>query len=763
VFLETAVKVRKHRVMLSLILCMGVASGILFVPRSVKAGNAADEAAAARHEYSEKIAAKYNYRFGKESPFLPSNATTDTGEFIDPKAFSTAEYCGHCHQESHKQWRESAHSNANRVPYYLKNVALLNDSKGIEFSRHCEGCHDPISVVAGALTQAGPKKRPYDQDGVTCSVCHSIQKVDTRGTGSYVMGVPAVLVDEDGKPVTRKVSDGEILAHLDRHSKAVMKDFYRTSEFCSSCHKAALPRTLNDYKWQRAIFLYDEWQNSSFAKQSPLPFYVKDSVSTCQTCHMQREGLKMTDSGAKKGQLASHRWLGANTVIPKIYGFDEQATRIVQFLRDSVFNVDIFAIEHGEMADGASSKGLSAPLGLTSFSVTPGETITADVVIQNKGIAHSHVPEQRDFYESWVEFTVKDATGKILHQSGFIKPNGDLDERAHSFTNRLVNVNGGLNDLHQVWTNRVVAYNNTIQSGRSQLVRYSFMMPPAAAGPITITAAVKYRRFNQHFMDFGMSKHYEQPIVDMVSQTRTIQVGDNEPVAPGPAENKEWMRWNNFGIALLDAQQYAASANAFERVAKLRPDYADAFTNLAIVQIQWQRYDDARPNLEKALALSPGNARALYYRALVERNLGNMDLAIADLQKVTTSFPRSRDAHRELGFSYYQLHKYDLARVEYEKVQSIDPDDLAAHYILSIVYRRVGLMDLSKEQAAIFADQKDDPTASTYAFEFLQKHTEIANEGIVWHTHELDIPLKPGKQSPKIVAPTSSSMSGGDF
>src|ERR1700749_2035629 len=196
--------------------------------------------------------------------------------------------------------------------------------------------------------------------------------------------------------------------------------------------------------------------------------------------------------------------------------------------------------------------------------------------------------------------------------------------------NRLINVNGGLNELHQVWANRVVAYNNTIQSGRSQLVRYSFVMPLATVGPVPITATVKYRRFDQHFIDFGMGKHYDQAIVDMASQSRTIQAGENKPVAPDPTENKEWMRWNNFGIALLDAQQYAASAHAFERVAKLRPDYADAYTNIAIAQIQWQRYDDARPNLEKALGLAPGNARALYYRALVERNLGNMDAAIAD-------------------------------------------------------------------------------------------------------------------------------------
>src|SRR6201986_3603660 len=127
--MKMAIKDRKRLGTGVLVLGFSLIVLIAFVPRSVKAGGQADEAAAARHEYTEKVAAKYNYRFGKEFPFVPSNGTTDTGEFLDPKVFPTAEYCGHCHQESHKQWRESAHSNANRVPYYLKNVALLNDSK----------------------------------------------------------------------------------------------------------------------------------------------------------------------------------------------------------------------------------------------------------------------------------------------------------------------------------------------------------------------------------------------------------------------------------------------------------------------------------------------------------------------------------------------------------------------------------------------------------------------------------------------------------
>ena len=48
---------------------------------------------------------------------------------------------------------------------------------------------------------------------------------------------------------------------------------------------------------------------------------------------------------------------------------------------------------------------VSAPLSLISYTVAPGELLTADVVVQNKGIAHSYVPEQRDMYESWVDFT----------------------------------------------------------------------------------------------------------------------------------------------------------------------------------------------------------------------------------------------------------------------------------------------------------------------------------------------------------------------
>src|SRR5438874_6180114 len=195
----------------------------------------------------------YEYRFG-ENPFLPSQAQSATGTFLRAEQFPRAEWCAKCHQDVHRQWRESAHSNSFRAPFYLKNVQMLIDAKGIEFTRHCEGCHNPIALFSGALTKAAKVDRKFDADGITCMVCHSIQKVqNSSGTGSYVMGVPAVMVQEDGTPVTGKVEYEDVLARPDLHKRAVMRDFYRTSEFCGVCHKAAVPRQLNDYKWLRAF------------------------------------------------------------------------------------------------------------------------------------------------------------------------------------------------------------------------------------------------------------------------------------------------------------------------------------------------------------------------------------------------------------------------------------------------------------------------------------------------------------------------------
>jgi tetratricopeptide (TPR) repeat protein len=684
-----------------------------------------------RGEYAATVAASYNYAFGKGDISTPGNAAVEGNTFIQPGAFPSADYCGHCHQEAYHQWRQALHSNSFRTPFYRASVNILNNSKGIQFSRHCDSCHNPIAVLSGGLTQNSVVDRSFDQDGLTCTTCHSIQKLQsTAGNGGYVMGVPAVMVDEKGKRIAGEASYADILAHPDRHSKALMQDFYRTPEFCAACHKANLPRQLNDYKFITAFTTYDEWQNSKFSQRNPLTFY-QGNFTTCQGCHMQRAPNTLPDPGAKHGTFATHSWPAGNTAVPFYYGFDQQLAKTIAFLKSGNYlDVDLFALR--KVKEGKTV----APLGSTPFTIAAGDVVQAFVVLQNKNIGHSLLPEVRDLYEAWVEFTVTDSAGNEIFHSGFVKPNGMLEERAHSFTNRPVNTDGVFVDNHKVFTIHSVAYDNTIQAGRSTLVRYEFQIPANASGQLTVTAKVNYRHLRQSYLNNVFGKgHPAYPIVELASRSRTLNIGDNPADSPAAQDNPEWMRWNNLGIAYLDQLQYAEAIDAFTHVVRLRPDYADGFTNIGLTNIEWEKFSSARSQLERALKLAPGNARALYYLALIERREGHSDAELADLTEVVRQYPQSRDARRELGITYYQRDDNQLAMEQFQALQSIDPDDLAAHYNLALLYRRMGMQAEAKEQAALFATKKIDPQAPSYSLDYLRNHPDITTESVPWHVH----------------------------
>jgi tetratricopeptide (TPR) repeat protein len=282
-----------------------------------------------------------------------------------------------------------------------------------------------------------------------------------------------------------------------------------------------------------------------------------------------------------------------------------------------------------------------------------------------------------------------------------------------------------------------VAYDNTIQSGRSAMVRYQFRIPADAKGPLTFDARVNYRHLRQSYLNniFGPD-HPAYPVVELGTRTRKFNLGQNLAEVQDPQDNPDWMRWNNLGISYLDQLQYSDAEAAFRHVVQLRPDYVDGYINLALNDIQWEKYAEARPYLDKALALKADNARALYYLGVVERRSGNGEAEMADFKKVVEQYPMSIDARRELGISYYQNHLYDDARAQFEALQAIEPDDLAAHYNLAVLYRRMGMKQKAAEQAALFATKQVDPGAPTYSLDFLTKHPEISIESSPWHVHK---------------------------
>lgn len=725
----------RYAVRIPVLVLLICAASLAYVLRPVGAQDSTARLDNARKEYADKVRETYSFSLLKGNISFPGNAAVEGNDFLQPGAFPTAAYCGHCHQEAYHQWRQALHGNSFRTPFYRTSVNILPRTKGIEYARHCDSCHNPIGVLSGALDKNATVDRGFDRDGVTCTTCHSILKVDSKlGNGGYVMAVPSALVDEKGNRIPGMVPDAQILAHPDRHSKAVMQDIYHTPEFCEACHKANLPPGLNDYKWIRAFSAYDEWQNSKFSNRTPLTFYTAD-YTTCQGCHMKRAPNVRQEPGAKDGGFASHSWAAGNTAVPFYYGFYEQLKKTIAFLRSGDYlNVDIFGLKLA--GNGNDSDKLIAPLGTVPFTLHAGDTVEAYVVIQNKFIGHSLIPEVRDLNEAWTQFTATDATGKEIYASGYLKPDGMLESSAHSFTNRPVNREGDFVDNHMVWTIHSMAYDNSIQSGRSTLVRYRFELPADIKGPVTLKAQVNYRHLRQSYLNniFGPD-HPAYPVVEIASRARVLKIGDNQPEEPLPSDNPDWMRWNNLGISYLDELQYPEALNAFEQVTRLRPEYKDGFINIALTYIEWEKYDEAASPLEKALMLRPGDARALYYRALVERRQRKSDAEVADLERVVSQYPQCRDCRRELGISYYQQHRSDDAIAQFKALQSIDPDDLAAHYNLAILYRRKGLKKQAEQEAALYTIKRIDPGAPTYSLDYLRKHPEISNESVPWHEH----------------------------
>src|SRR3984885_9231779 len=127
-----------------------------------------------RKEYADKIREAYNFRFGKDKLSAPGNASVEGNDFIQPGAFPKAAYCAHCHEQAYSQWRQALHSNSFRTPFYRTSVNILPRTAGIEFPRHCDSCHNPIGVLGGAMTQNSKVDREFDEDGLTCTTCHSI-------------------------------------------------------------------------------------------------------------------------------------------------------------------------------------------------------------------------------------------------------------------------------------------------------------------------------------------------------------------------------------------------------------------------------------------------------------------------------------------------------------------------------------------------------------------------------------------------------------
>ena len=692
--------------------------------------------------------------------FSPSNARTESGELIPVEQFFSAKRCIGCHQDTHAAWSESLHRNAAREPFYRESADILLRTRGIEFTRHCESCHTPVALFSGALSKNSPRQQaPFtslDDEGVTCTVCHSITEARLNGTGSFTIRRPALLAKEDGTPIFGNFTDEQILADIPGHKRAVMRPLLRQPEFCATCHKVDAPPALNGYKHIRGFSAYDEWQQSGASLESVSPYYRAEQRVDCRGCHMPKiESLN--DRAAKQGVIASHQWLGANTAAPLFYGQTKQVQRIEEFLSSQVISADIFALKRE-----ATGETIPEVTSGNQLALSAGEEITAEVVVANRKAAHSFAPEVRDLYEIWVAFEAVDDQGRTLMHSGFIKPDGMLDDSAHVYKAILLDEDARTITRHQIWLTNVVGYNNAIPAGRSDIARFRFRLPQNwnPEGAITLKATVNYRRFTQEYTSYVLKRQGRKltlPIVRMAENEIKIlplsakASGKKDRVAKDRLpKDAQARRWNDYGIALLEQAQYGPAAQAFRRAGELNPSDPQPLVSAAIAEMKTERFGPERNQLSKAaelldaaLKLDPNNARARYVHALLLRSQGKSVQAAAELAMLAQEYPRDREVNRQLGQTLYALGRIAEARNAFEAIIAVDPTDFGSYQFLSPIYQSEGNTAKADSARNLFLQWRDDPMASSIAARFFAAHPQWADERILAHTHDGDSPPRP--------------------
>ncbi|MCH8962172.1 MAG: hypothetical protein IH820_12840, partial [Bacteroidetes bacterium] len=429
-----------------------------------------------------------------ESPFFPSAATTTSGGYLPSRIITRddlgtaeqlraeiedygfvkdtpigAETCQRCHPDIVAQWATSAHRFASfNNPFYEatiedmrtnatapnvwveKHIAQFpdigSDGVGRAKSKWCSGCHDPALMLAGKMNQPIDRNAPEAQAGLTCLACHAIDKIhNLTGNGNYNIADeqedPYLFATADNGTLGAFLHDAALKSKPTVHMRQMLKPFFRTSEFCATCHKVSLTEPVNNYRWLRGQDEYDNWHDSGVSLNASRTFYLPPLKRVCQDCHMPPEPAVRGDVAAKEGKVRSHRFVAVNTALPFLRGDQESIERIETFLQTEKLRVDVFAISTERHPEPIMAINRAKP------TLVAGERVTVDVVVRNQGVGHTFPGGTNDSNEGWLEFTVQNEAGVTLTISGFLDENGHLDPMAHTFKAVIVDRDG--NAIHQ--------------------------------------------------------------------------------------------------------------------------------------------------------------------------------------------------------------------------------------------------------------------------------------------------------------------------
>ena len=503
---------------------------------------------------NNEFPADYSFNFGKDRPFAPSLARTESGGAVDSRTLSGSFACGTsgCHEEITEEWSVSAHRWAAMDPAFRTVQAVMGKQNGPESTRYCGGCHDPISLFAGAkslFTDDLTSLAGYDE-GISCLVCHGVRETDVQGNANYsVSNLQRYAFELDEGKTAKFLSDFLIRAYPQQHTQSLGKRLFKTPEYCAACHKQFIDEEVNKVGWVQLQNQYDNWRKSRWNH----PGDAKKTIE-CRECHMPLMASSKDPASGDEldynrtphdGKHRSHRFLGANQLIPKLMklkGADKQTELTEKWLRGEY---PIPEIAH------KWKKGPSVPIEIVvPDKVKPGQSVPLRVNITSNKVGHDFPTGPLDIIQAWIEVVVKNDKGVVVYHSGTVNKRKFIEPGSFLFKAEAVDVNGNLIDRHNLWEMVGVRYRrslfpgfvdaaefefdcpSTVSSKKKEKLEksdFAFEVPPGAIGALHVSARLRYRKIDQFLLNYlygkdGKDAAITSPITDISEDEATIAV-----------------------------------------------------------------------------------------------------------------------------------------------------------------------------------------------------------------------------------------------
>lgn len=142
--------------------------------------------------------------------------------------------------------------------------------------------------------------------------------------------------------------------------------------------------------------------------------------------------------------------------------------------------------------------------------------------------------------------------------------------------------------------------------------------------------------------------------------------------------------------------QFSKAEEVYLKIIALRPDWAEAQSNLGVILQQQGKLTEAGARYQRALELLPDSAMIHYNLANTFKKLGKSAEAIAHYEKALALNPGDAEVHNNLGVTLKHLDKFDEAAQQYRKALQLKPAYAEAHNNLANLLKDQGDFEEAK-------------------------------------------------------------------